>query len=136
MYTVGMANKKRVNITIDPDVHSEIQKFLDVADLDFSGFVEMIAVRFLSGVRPLNKRMEEVNKLGLAPSRAEIKVMFLEMFATAQMDLGQVMGEIMDEIDIVEGEKRKEGTPALFPVPASTEFIHTPKVTKSTKAKK
>ena len=132
VYTEHMQNKKRVNITIDSAVHDEMRKFLGVMGQDFSAFVEHMCVGFIGQMRPLIKRLDGVplEDSGLTPS--EVRVMFLQMMGSIQVEAGSQMNVILKELDTIEAEQRampKLLTPEKKP-------IHTPKVTKGTKTKK
>lgn len=128
VYNGGMANKKRVNITIDPDIHTEMQALLDSAGMDFSGFVEMLCVRFLGEIRPVARRLDEMTKAGLKPTDAEVKLLLLGMFTTAQLDMGKMMNDALEELDILQMDKVLEGEVKKKP-------IHTKKPAKAVKPK-
>lgn len=132
VYTVGMANKRRVNITIDSAVHEEMRKFLDITSSDFSAFVEAICVSFLGEMRPLIRRMEAAQNGGEALTPSELRVMFLQMMGGVHVNAGAQLNTILQELDTIEAEQKKNEVPKLL----EAESIHTPKVTKRTKVKK
>lgn len=132
VYTRSMANKKRVNITIDAAVHEEMRKFLELTDSDFSGFIEQLTVRFLGQMRPVIRRMEQAQSGGQTITPSELRVMFLQMMGSVQVEAGAELNTILQELDIVEAEQQKKKA-ALEEKPKS---IHTPKPSRSTKAKK
>lgn len=127
-----MANKKRVNITIDSAVHEEMRKFLDVTNSDFSAFIEFMTVRFLGEMRPLIKRMESARDGGQSVTPSELRVMFLQMMGSVQVEAGKEMSSLLAELDTLEAEQHSKQQPKLL----EPESIHTPKVKRQTKAKK
>ena len=124
--------KKRVNITIDDAVHDEMKKFLDVVDNDFSAFVESMCISFLSHMRPLIRRISSAsgNESELTPS--EVRVMFLQLMGSIQIDAGTQLGAIMKELDILEAEQKAK----FVPVAPQPEPIHNPKKKRTVKTKK
>lgn len=132
VYNGGMANKKRVNITIDAAVHEEMRKFLELTDSDFSGFIEQLTVRFLGQMRPVIRRMEQAQSGEQSITPSELRVMFLQMMGSVQVEAGTELNAILQELDIVEAEQQKKKA-ALEEKPKS---IHTPKANRSVKAKK
>lgn len=136
VYTMLMTNKRRVNITLDSAVHDEMKKYLSIMGEDFSAFVEMMSVRFLGSMRPILRRMEaaQTEDTDLTPS--EVRVMFLQMMGAVQVEAGQEMGKVLSELDMIEAEQVKKAPPLESKTTSPKAAIHTPKVTKTTKAKK
>lgn len=132
VYNLDMPTKRRVNITLDTAVHDEMRKFLDVVGEDFSAFVEQMCVSFLGQMRPLIRRIGNTSlaEAGLTPSEA--RVMFLQMMGQLSVDTGVSMNTILQELDTIEAEQNNVAK--LLNAPK--EPIHTPKVKKTTKAKK
>lgn len=124
--------KKRVNITIDSAVHDEMRKFLDLTGSDFSTFVEMLTLRFLGQVRPLVRRMEAAKDGGPMLTPSELRVMFLQMMGSVQVEAGANMHSILQEIDTLEADLEKK---KALPV-AESQPIHTEPKKRSTTKKK
>lgn len=136
VYYVRMADKKRVNISIDASVHSEMQRVLEVGGMDFSGFIEVMCVKFLGTTRPIFKRLEAAKKGESDLTPAEVRVMFLEMFGAVQIDAGAQVQNILTELATLEADLEKKEVYVLTDKGRSEEVIHTPKVRKNTRAKK
>jgi hypothetical protein len=130
------SNKRRVNISIDTAVHDEMKKFLDMVGQDFSGFIEAMSVNFLGAMYPLVKRLEAAKKDNLELSPSELRVLFLQMMGTVNVEAGSQMSDILNELDILESEQANKAPPLDSKPPSPKVAIHTPKVTKTTKAKK
>lgn len=124
--------KKRVNITIDAAVHEEMRKFLDLTGSDFSAFVEQLALGFLEQMRPLIRRLEAMNSGEAELSPSELRVMFLQMMGSVQVEAGAKLNAILQELDIVEAEQDKKKQS----IPAKPDSIHTPKPKRSVAKKK
>lgn len=128
-------SKKRVNISIDEAVHTEMGKFLKLSGGEFSDFVEQMAVRFLASMRPMIRRMEAAQAGGAALTPSEVRVLFLQVFGSVQIDTGVEMMSVMQEIDMVEAEHAKKEAERLVETSSVKPAIHTLKVRKTTKAK-
>lgn len=135
MYTVFMTDKKRVNISIDSSVHSEMQRVLDLGGMDFSGFIEVMCVKFLGATRPIFKRLDVAKQGGPTPTPAEVRVMFLEMFGAVHVDAGTQMQTILSELATLEAGLEQKEVLTLTDAGREAVAIHTPKVRRNTKAK-
>jgi Holliday junction resolvasome RuvABC ATP-dependent DNA helicase subunit len=109
--------KRRVNITIDEDVHAQTIERLKMVGLDFSSIVEQTCLGFLGTTSELFRRFKEVESLEDV-SPAEMRVLMLQAMGHLQVEIGSQSANVFKELDRIEA---KQAQPRL----TNTEPIHT-----------
>ncbi len=114
MYTVNMA-KKRVNITIDEDVHTQTAERLKMVGMDFSSIVEQSCLSFLASTNDLFRRYKQVDTLGDV-STGEIRVLMLQALGHVNMQIGADSARVMKELEAIEARQIAAKTIAVEPI--------------------
>ncbi len=114
MYTVNMA-KKRVNITIDEDVHTQTAERLKMVGMDFSSIVEQSCLSFLASTNDLFRRYKQVDTLGDV-SPGEIRVLMLQALGHVNMQIGADSARVMKELEAIEARQIAAKTIAVEPI--------------------
>jgi hypothetical protein len=109
--------KKRVNITIDEDIHSQTAERLKMVGMDFSSIVEQSCLSFLAASSDLFKRFKQVDTLGDV-SPGEIRVLMLQALGHMNMQIGNDSAKVIKELEAIETRQSAAKTTAV-------ELIHT-----------
>jgi hypothetical protein len=114
VYTVPMP-KKRVNITIDEDIHSQTAERLKMVGMDFSSIVEQSCLSFLAASNDLFKRFKQVDTLGDV-SPGEIRVLMLQALGHMNMQIGAGSANVIKELEDIETRQSVAKTMAVEPI--------------------
>ncbi len=114
MYTLRMA-KRRVNITIDEDIHSQSVERLKMVGLDFSSIVEQSCLGFLASTNDLFKRFKNVDILGDV-SPGEVRVLMLQALGQMNVQVGSDSAKVMKELEAIEARQTAAKTIAVEPI--------------------
>ncbi len=118
--------KKRVNITIDEDIHSETKKRLDSIDMDFSNMIEQICLEFLAATEDMFKRAERARQFNEQVTPTEVRLLLLQAMGQVQVKAGVGSAKIIEQLATIEAELAQ---PKLL----KNEVIHTEAPKKVTK---
>jgi hypothetical protein len=122
--------KKRVNITIDEDVHTQTAERLKMVGMDFSSIVEQSCLSFLAATNDLFKRFKQVDTLGDV-SPGEVRVLMLQALGHMNMQVGSESANVIKELEAIEARQAAVKTIAVEPI-----HTVTPKKTRAKALKK
>ena len=106
-------------------MHEQTKRRLLGVGLDFSGFVEMTCLSFLSATSDIFKRVEAVKAGGPEVSPGELRVLMLQALGSVYVKTGAEFAKVMGELDTIQAVL--DAQPKLLPV----EPIHTPEKKKT-----
>jgi Arc/MetJ family transcription regulator len=107
--------KRRVNITIDEDVHAQTTERLKMVGIDFSSILEQACLSFLASTNDLFRRFKQVDTLGDV-SPGEIRVLMLQALGHMNMQVGSQSASVMKELDVIEARQAVSKTTPAEPI--------------------
>jgi hypothetical protein len=107
--------KRRVNITIDEDVHAQTIERLKMVGMDFSSIVEQACLSFLASTNDLFRRFKQVDTLGDV-SPGEVRVLMLQALGHMNMQVGSQSANVMKELDVIEARQAVSKATSAEPI--------------------